>query len=133
MKYKKLFTGLVLFFLAVVIGWNFACIFPKHETQNSAASVTFVLNTGESVATYDGVIAPTVYDALIQFASQTAIPIGQKHYDFGVFIESIGDKLNTKDNAWIYYVNGISGDMAADKKIIKPGDIVEWRYEKPLY
>lgn len=133
MNYKKIFTGLVLFFLAVFIGWNFAHITPKQQIHNSASSVTFVINNGESVATYDGVIAATVYDALVRVASQTAVPIGQKQYDFGVFIEKIGDKANTKDKAWIYYVNGVSGDVAADKKVIKPGDVVEWRYEKPLY
>lgn len=133
MKYKKLFVGFTVFFLAVLLGWNFARVSPKPETRNSVSSMTFVMNNGESIATYDGILAATVYDALVQFASQTATPIGQKHYDFGVFIEKIGDKGNTKDNAWIYYVNGVSGDVAADKKIIKPGDVVEWRYEKPMY
>jgi hypothetical protein len=133
MKYKKLFTGVVLFSLAVLLGWNFARISPKPVTRIFQSSVTCMINTGESIATYDGVPASTAYDALTVAGSQAAIPIETKQYDFGVFIEKIGDRANTKDNAWIYYVNGVTGDVAADKKIIKPGDVVEWRYEKPMY
>jgi hypothetical protein len=133
MNYKKIFVGFTLFFLAVFIGWNFARISPKQQTQVSQSSVTFVLNTGEDIATYDGIIASTVFEALTAVGSQAAIPVENKQYDFGVFVEKIGDKSNTEDKAWIYYVNNTSGDMAADKKIIKTGDIVEWRYEKPQY
>jgi len=133
MNYKKLLIGFTLFSLAVCIGWNFVRTTPEQQSYISSSSVTFVLSTGDSIATYDGVIAGTAYDALKNVSSQQLFPIEMKQYDFGVFIEKIGDKKNTKDNAWIYYVNGISGDVASDKKIVKAGDVVEWRYEHPQY
>jgi hypothetical protein len=130
---KKIFTTLILFFFAVVVGWNFPRIFPKQQSPISKSSVTFVFNTGESIATYSGVVADTVYDALTVVSSESAIPLEIKHYDFGVFVNSIGNKSNTKDTVWIYYVNNVSGDVGADKKVVKSGDVVEWRYEKPMY
>ncbi len=73
----------------------------------------------------------TVFDVLKLTASDNAIEIKTKQYDFGVFIESVGGLLNTKDKAWIYFVNGKSGNIAADKYILKNGDIVEWKYITP--
>ena len=133
MNYKKIFTGLILFFLAVFVGWQVPRNSSKQEVISPKPRSTFILNTGRSVATYDGVLATTAYDALVEVSSRTAIPVEKKQYDFGVFVEKIGDLANTKEKAWIYYVNGVSGDVAADKKSIKNGDVVEWRYEKPLY
>jgi hypothetical protein len=133
MNYKKILAGFALFFLAVFVGWQVPRNFLKQEVISPKPRSTFILNTGQSVATYDGILAATAYDALIEVSSRTAIPVEKKQYDFGVFVEKIGDYGNTKEKAWIYYVNGVSGDVAADKKVIKAGDVVEWRYEKPLY
>jgi hypothetical protein len=133
MNYKKLFIGFTLFFLAVFIGWQVPRNSLKQEVLSPKPHSTFILNTGQSIATYDGILATTVYDALVQVSSRAAIPVEKKQYDFGVFVEKIGDYGNTKEKAWIYYVNGVSGDVAADKKSIKNGDVVQWRYEKPLY
>ena len=30
---------------------------------------------------------------------------------------------------WMYYVNGTMGGVGADKKIVKEGDLIEWRLE----
>jgi hypothetical protein len=46
---------------------------------------------------------------------------------------TIGGKTNTKDKVWIYLINGKSGDMAADKYILKPEDKIEWKYLKPIF
>ncbi|MCK4919299.1 MAG: DUF4430 domain-containing protein [Candidatus Pacebacteria bacterium] len=52
------------------------------------------------------------------------------NYDFGVFIESIdGVKNGNEGMYWQYYVNDKLGDVAADKKNLEDGDVVEWRFE----
>ena len=52
------------------------------------------------------------------------------NYDFGVFIESInGIKNGDEGMYWQYYINDKLGDVAADKKNIEDGDVVEWRFE----
>lgn len=77
--------------------------------------------------------AATAYDALQKVALQNNIKVDAKQYDFGVLVNSIGDKANTKDLAWIYYVNGKSPEVGADKYELKEGDKVEWKYVKPTF
>jgi len=45
------------------------------------------------------------------------------------FVEEVRDRISNNDKAWIYYVNGKSGEIASDKYILKTGDQVEWRYQ----
>ncbi len=46
-------------------------------------------------------------------------------------MESIAGVPNGKDGKyWQYYVNDKLGEVAADKKEVKAGDRVEWRFEK---
>jgi hypothetical protein len=52
-------------------------------------------------------------------------------YDFGVFVKSIDGYASSAEKAWIYYVNGESGQIAADKHFLNPGDNVAWKFVKP--
>lgn len=101
------------------------------ETTSPAVSVTIF--DGSSTATYSGISALTPYEALTKIASQKQISVQTKQYDFGVFVEAIAGKENTKDKTWIYFVNGKSGEVAADKYTLKQNDTVEWNYITPIY
>ncbi len=59
------------------------------------------------------------------------IKLQVKQYDFGVFVEKIGDFESTAKKSWIYYINSESGQIAADQQKLKNGDKVEWKYEIP--
>ena len=132
MNYKKIFVGLALFAIAALASWK--VLSPSRTPlQNPFSRVQVVLNSGESIATYDGVLATTAFDALTAVAKDHNIPIETKQYDFGIFVEKIGNLAKTKDKAWIYYVSGVSGEVAADKKSVTDGDVVEWQYTKPIY
>ena len=53
------------------------------------------------------------------------------NYSYGVFIESVDGIKNGDDGKyWQYYINDVLGDVAADKKVLENGDIVEWRFEE---
>lgn len=106
---------------------------PKEQTSVTVETVSVVIDTGESVATVSGIAATNAFDALKEASIQKNIPIKTKQYDFGVFVEQIGEVANTKDKSWIYFVNGVSGTVAADKQAVQTGDSVEWRYMTPLY
>ncbi len=73
-----------------------------------------------------------VFSGLLIYSGENGFKVEYNNdYDFGVFIESIkGIKNGDEGKYWQYYVNGTLGDVAADKKILKNGDIVEWRFEK---
>jgi hypothetical protein len=141
---KKKLLIVILLICVVFTGWKFiinpgmtsgpaqpAGITPT--TPDRKPQVSVIIDNGQTAVTYDGIPAATAFDALSAVSTRYNIPVEKKQYDFGVFIEKIGNNANTKEKAWIYLVNGQSGDVAADKKITTDGDKVEWRYTKPMY
>ncbi len=76
------------------------------------------------------VMAQTAYDALQKVASGKNYTVEFKEYKFGLMVESIGQKKNSNEFAWMYSVNGKPGQIAADRYVVYPGDKVEWKYEK---
>lgn len=105
----------------------------KVVDQQDVPRVTLTIVEEQSISTYSGILALTAFEALQSVAADKHILLKTKTYDFGIFVEEIGGKPNLKDHAWLYFVNGVSGDAAADKKILKTGDLVEWRYMEPTY
>ncbi len=74
----------------------------------------------------------TVFDALKTLSKENNFELKyNNNYSFGVFVESIeGVKNGNQGKYWQYYINGKLGEVAADKKEIKAGDKVEWKFEK---
>lgn len=71
-----------------------------------------------------------VFSGLLIYAKDNNFEVEYNNYDYGVLVESIkGIRNGDEGKSWIYYVNGIFGDVAADKKILKEGGIVEWKFE----
>ena len=96
--------------------------------------VSVVLNFGDDhIATYSATNTATAFDALNQVTKDNNILFSVKEYSFGKLVEKIGEKENTKDMAWIFYVNGKSADKGADQFEVFDGDIIEWKYIKPSY
>ncbi len=77
----------------------------------------------------------TVFSLLEEFSRKGNFGLATKDYPgMGVFVENIGEKKGGDGNRWWqYWVNDKLGEVAADKKQIKPGDKVEWRYEVPQF
>jgi hypothetical protein len=73
----------------------------------------------------------TAFGLLKEALDVKQIAYESKAYDFGVFVNSINNQISGSDKAWIYFVNGQSGQVAADKYILKPGDVIEWKYIEP--
>lgn len=75
----------------------------------------------------------TAYSVLKKSAENNQLEMHIKEYDFGVFVESVGDYQSGADMSWIYFVDGQSGDKAADQYQVKPDQVVEWKYIKPSF
>ncbi len=103
---------------------------PKALPQTTG---TLVLNDGQTIATYSGIAAKNAFELLTIVGEKNNIPVVTKQYDFGVFVEEVRGKKSGADMSWIYFVNGKSGTVAADKYELKNGDVVEWKYTKPIY
>lgn len=103
------------------------------ETTGIKPVATLVLNDGETIATYSGIPAQNAFEILSIVTEKEKIPVITKTYDFGVFVQKIGSKESGTAFAWIYSINGKSGEVAADKASLSKGDIVEWKYTKSIY
>lgn len=76
----------------------------------------------------------TAFDLLKRITKESGIELTTKSYSVGIFIEAIGDKKNGDEGKyWLYYVNGEMPSVAADKKQIKPGDKIEFKFQEPSF
>jgi hypothetical protein len=104
------------------------------KSQKESPLVSVHLDFGDGkILTYNNIPAKTAFEALQKVTNQDSITLKTKQYDFGIFVESIGEKSNTKDLSWSFYVNGTLANKASDKYDLLSGDRVEWKYVKPIY
>jgi hypothetical protein len=102
--------------------------------NNAKRSVILVIDDGGGVLkNFKGELKEgmTALDLLKEGAAELNLDLTVKSYDIGVFIETIGQKKNGDSGKyWMYYVNGELAPVAADKKDLKAGDRVEFKFEK---
>ncbi len=76
----------------------------------------------------------SVYDFMKKLMEEKEVTFTEKNYSgIGKFIISLNGVSGDKDHAWIYYVNGNEASLGVSTQIINPGDVVSWKYEKPIY
>ncbi len=71
----------------------------------------------------------SVLELLELVSRENGVEVRMKEYSFGSLVEAIGEKENNDERTWIYYVDGVAGDVGAGEKILAGGERVEWRYE----
>ncbi|MCL4382460.1 MAG: DUF4430 domain-containing protein [Patescibacteria group bacterium] len=132
---------LLLISLGILGGLGTLVILEKRPSPTPAPQVkveqpklqTQIVIENEETRKEATVSAKTALEALQNLAKQENLDLKTKQYDFGVFVEGIGGVENTKEKAWIYFINGKSAEVAADKYELKNGDIIEWKYIKPNF
>ncbi len=119
----------------------------KNKEPEKSASVENLFQTPEAAqqyALYVGekkyeIAVPensTVYDLMNTLKQRGNIDFkGQTSTGLGFFVEEInGIKNNTANNTyWIYYINGKMAGVGISNYILKPNDIISWKYEKPQF
>ncbi len=105
---------------------------PPVKVEQAKLQAQVVIDDGETKKEAT-VSAQTAFEALQNLAQQNNLNLKTKQYDFGVFVEGIGGVENTKEKTWIYFINGKSAEVAADKYELKNGDIIEWKYVTPIF
>lgn len=97
---------------------------------------TFIVNAGEGIiSSYMFYVDEntSAYSLLEKAQEMGEVEIVSEQYDFGVFVKSINGFESSNNKAWIYFVNGESGQVAADQQLVNPGDTVEWKYVEPSF
>lgn len=106
--------------------------FPK-ETQISEevpqCDLIFDFGGGK-IATYSAVRSSkgTVLDLLLLAAKKNQFEVDYEESEMGAWIKGISGVENTKDQFWMFWVNGKMAEKAADKQEIKDGDEVEFKF-----
>lgn len=140
---KKPLIVILSLFVAIVIGWFYlfniiqspdSAVEQPQSKDNISAQVKLKVDYGNNKVndySFDLSDSLTAFDVLKKAADDNSIILETQQYDFGVFVKSIEGFESTADMAWIYFINGESGQVAADQHILQAGDIVEWKYVKP--
>jgi hypothetical protein len=119
----------VLIFLAVIAVIYFLpqgeSSIQENQKQQSAEKVFLKVNDKNFEFDYERGI--TAFDLL----ERSGLELETKQYDIGALVESIDSVENVQDNKyWIYYVNGESPILSADKMELRAGDKVEFKFEE---
>ena len=106
----------------------------KSKAVEAEKKAKLTINDGEKepkTFEVEFVEGETAFDLLKNKTEELNMVLKTKTYDIGIMIEAIGDKENGQGGKyWLYYINGEMPMVSADKKIIKPGDKVEFKFEK---
>ena len=104
------------------------------EQETIKKEVVLVIDDGQGIPkTFEAEFNEemTAFDLLKIKAEESNLSLKTKTFDIGIMVEAIGDKENGQDDKyWLYYVNGEMPMVSCDKKEIKPGDRVEFKFEK---
>lgn len=100
------------------------------------SNVTITIRTPGWTLNYTGVATSnnTVFGLLLESADRLDFEVRWLNYTLpeGVLVMSINGATNGGSGRfWQYWVDGVYGDRAADKKEIFDGDLVEWTFEVP--
>lgn len=104
------------------------------EQENIKKEVVLSIDNGEGAPRTFNIEfkeGKTAFDLLKDKTEELNLTLKTKTYDIGILIEAIGDKENGQDGKyWLYYVNGEMPMVSADKKELKLGDKIEFKFEK---
>ncbi|KKP47220.1 MAG: hypothetical protein UR39_C0005G0033 [Candidatus Woesebacteria bacterium GW2011_GWA1_33_30] len=135
-KYWYLFVIIAIGLLSTVYGFSTKQNIqtPKPQVQQFKTMLTLDYGNGNAnsyeINTKENA---TAFSILKSETEKQGIYLETQQYDFGVFVKKIGDLESGAKKSWIYYVNGVSGDKAADLYSLKESDTVLWKYETPKY
>ena len=101
-------------------------------TQKSKADLTIDYGGGKTISYVNIELneSDTAYSLLVKKMNETGSPIKTRSYDLGLMVESINNITASSAYFWSYSVNGQTGNVAADKYILKDGDKIEWKFTK---
>jgi hypothetical protein len=139
MKNVKLF--LLVLVMAMALTVFTACTETKtvEETTTTTNEVTeneqmveVAINNGEEEKTYEFNYEEglTAYDYLMKATEKDNTELKTTEYDFGISIDGIGTMIGGTDGKyWMYYIDGQSASVAADKQEVSAGAVIEFKYE----
>lgn len=103
------------------------------EKHGQMKTIQARIRVGEQTVSVDVPEGNTVYDGMKAAQEQNLIEFrGRKFSGLGFFVQEINGVQQdfSKNMVWIYYLNGNKAKVGISNTIIKPNDVIEWKYEK---
>lgn len=131
--------------IVIIIGLSFVRLYgnpnvteinptPSEELVNQSLTITIGYENDQTITgEYPFSENITPFSLLEKITMDNQITLETENYDFGVFVKSINGLESGAEMSWIYFVNGESGQVAANQYKLNPGDMVEWKYIAPEY
>jgi hypothetical protein len=142
MSGRKFFLGISILIFISIIGW-FVFFFGTKQsgskenaavnTENIQQKIFLTIDNGATLENFETNfgVGITAFDLLKKKSEENNIILQTQNSSSGIFINAIGDKKNGEGGLyWLYYVNGEMPMVSADKNLLKPGDKVEFKFEK---
>lgn len=139
MQKKNIFLLVIFLIILTALSWwattrDSGQLNPSPADQNSLHQATLIIDRGEDSPInlpVDFNQGASALDVLGAKATELALPLETKEYDFGILIETIGDKTNGDDNKyWTYFVNHEMPMVSADAYELSPGDRLEFKFDE---
>lgn len=130
MDAKIVALGVLLVAIAAGAAFQLGNMYGSRVTENAGSvSIRIILvQPGENQVLIDKNIffsrRTTVFEVLDQVSD-----VGYKEYvGTGKFVTSIDNWKQTSDKWWIYQVNGVYPNIAADRYVVANGDNILWEF-----
>jgi len=72
----------------------------------------------------------TAFGLLLEASAKLAFPVAYVWYQIpqGVFVTAINGSVNGEGRYWLYQVNGVYPNIAADHRALHDDDVVRWSF-----
>lgn len=105
---------------------------PPASSTPLEAKIIMRINAGSAAGNYQVPYLENedAYHLLTRVAAKNRFKVKATSYSFGMFVEAIGSLNNNKDNSWFFYINGKISEVGSSDYVVKPNDLIEWRYHE---
>lgn len=141
MKIFQRIVGVIIFLvIGVLVGWSLprapgtAPVSPDVVEQAVTREVSVMFDEGDGTIrsfSHESFQAEeTLFDVTKRILEREGLafefnPPGE----YGIMITKISDKVGGTDNKyWSWWLNGEMGQVAADRYVVQPGDVIEWQF-----
>lgn len=114
------------------------CLSPSQNVQSRQITASILVSGGNWTLEYRNITTQnnTAFGFLREMSAKLNFSMGSVYYpalDAQLVTSINGTQNGAGGKYWQYYVNGVYGNLASDKKELKDGDAVEWRFEQSAF
>jgi|GEM_PF-1751397 len=97
----------------------------------SSSQQTVTVSAAGSIYSVSMASGGTVFDAMTALETMSQFSFTYHTYaGLGAFVDSINGQANGGGSTWFFYINGKESSVGISSATLKPGDSVEWKFEK---